>query len=144
MAERSQYYHCSDPYLTFTHTSPKSTIGSSSTPQDWTAHLILRDHQYPVGCLAWSLDDSVLLTSSENSIKMWNVKARNMLLSTRLRTHTESYRLALAFALLTTILRPSRRSRGCRMGRALSPGQWIGGLSFGCVTYHLFDVACGV
>ncbi|KAI0086137.1 WD40 repeat-like protein [Irpex rosettiformis] len=35
---------------------------------------ILRDHPYPVGYVAWSLDDSVLLTSSENYIKMWNTR----------------------------------------------------------------------
>ncbi|KAF8965302.1 WD40 repeat-like protein [Flammula alnicola] len=51
-----------------------SSLNSSSSPQDWAAHLILRDHPYPVGCLAWSLDDSVLLTSSEHFIKMWNAK----------------------------------------------------------------------
>ena len=37
---------------------------------------ILRDHPYPVGYVAWSLDDSVLLTSSENYIKMWNTRVR--------------------------------------------------------------------
>ncbi|KAJ3559320.1 hypothetical protein NP233_g11293 [Leucocoprinus birnbaumii] len=42
--------------------------------QDWSPHLILGDHQYPVGCLAWSLDDSILLTSSEQHIKLWNAQ----------------------------------------------------------------------
>ncbi|CAA7271486.1 unnamed protein product [Cyclocybe aegerita] len=51
-----------------------SSIDSSSSPVDWSAHLILRDHTDPVGCLAWSLDDSVLLTSAESTIKMWNTK----------------------------------------------------------------------
>ncbi|KXN92272.1 WD repeat-containing protein 26 [Leucoagaricus sp. SymC.cos] len=41
---------------------------------DWSTHLILRDHQYPVGCLAWSLDDSILLTSAEQHIKLWNAQ----------------------------------------------------------------------
>ncbi|KAF9484688.1 WD40 repeat-like protein [Pholiota conissans] len=49
-----------------------STIGS--TPQDWSPHHTLSDHPYPVGCLAWSPDDSVLLTSAENFVKMWNAK----------------------------------------------------------------------
>ncbi|TFK42349.1 WD40-repeat-containing domain protein [Crucibulum laeve] len=51
-----------------------SSPGSGSSSQDWKPHLILRDHPYAVGCLAWSLDDSVLLTSAENYIKMWNTK----------------------------------------------------------------------
>ncbi|KAL9715363.1 hypothetical protein Ac2012v2_002027 [Leucoagaricus gongylophorus] len=42
--------------------------------QEWSTHLILRDHQYPVGCLAWSLDDSILLTSAEQHIKLWNAQ----------------------------------------------------------------------
>ncbi|KAG6889821.1 hypothetical protein C0995_014298 [Termitomyces sp. Mi166 len=40
----------------------------------WAPHLILKEHPYPVGCLAWSKDDSILLTSSENLIKLWNAK----------------------------------------------------------------------
>ncbi|KAH9950266.1 WD40 repeat-like protein [Amylocystis lapponica] len=35
---------------------------------------ILRDHPFPVGCVAWSLDDSVLLTAAEHCIKMWNTR----------------------------------------------------------------------
>ncbi|KAH9930616.1 WD40 repeat-like protein [Fomitopsis serialis] len=35
---------------------------------------ILRDHPYPVGCVAWSLDDSILLTSAEDHIKLWNTR----------------------------------------------------------------------
>ncbi|KAF5358519.1 hypothetical protein D9756_001366 [Leucocoprinus leucothites] len=42
--------------------------------QEWSTHHILRDHQYPVGCLAWSLDDSILLTSAEQHIKLWNAQ----------------------------------------------------------------------
>ncbi|KAG6837267.1 hypothetical protein H0H93_012272 [Arthromyces matolae] len=40
----------------------------------WTPHLVLKDHVYPVGCLSWSKDDSILLTSAENLIKLWNTK----------------------------------------------------------------------
>ncbi|KAG6830752.1 hypothetical protein H0H92_014833 [Tricholoma furcatifolium] len=39
----------------------------------WTIHKILKEHQNPVGCLSWSKDDSILLTSSEHQIKIWNV-----------------------------------------------------------------------
>ncbi|KAG6909629.1 hypothetical protein DXG01_016411 [Tephrocybe rancida] len=40
----------------------------------WKPHLTLKDHPYPVGCLAWSKDDSILLTSAENLVKLWNTK----------------------------------------------------------------------
>ncbi|KAJ7582958.1 WD40 repeat-like protein [Mycena floridula] len=36
--------------------------------------LTLRDHPYAVGCIAWSKDDSIILTSAENHIKVWNAK----------------------------------------------------------------------
>jgi len=45
--------------------------------KDWEAHQILRDHPYPVGCLSWSLDDSIILTSAENTIKMWNTQVND-------------------------------------------------------------------
>ena len=45
--------------------------------QEWTPHFILRDHPYSVGCLAWSKDDSTLLTSAENHIKLWNTKVNH-------------------------------------------------------------------
>ncbi|KAF5330927.1 hypothetical protein D9619_005384 [Psilocybe cf. subviscida] len=51
-----------------------SSPGSTASTQDWSAHFVLRDHTYAVGCLAWSPDDSVLLTASEGQIKMWNTK----------------------------------------------------------------------
>ena len=38
--------------------------------------LTLKDHPYSVGCIAWSTDDSVLLTSAENYIKLWNSKVK--------------------------------------------------------------------
>ena len=45
-----------------------------SSPQDWAAHHILRDHRYWVTCLAWSLDDTILLTGSGHIIKLWNTE----------------------------------------------------------------------
>ncbi|KAF9014052.1 WD40 repeat-like protein [Cyathus striatus] len=54
------------------HAGASSTSGSAS--QEWDKQHILRDHPFPVGCLAWSLDDKILLTSCENYIKMWNVQ----------------------------------------------------------------------
>jgi hypothetical protein len=53
----------------------KSSLDSdSSLPQDWVTHHILPDHPYSVSCLAWSLDDTILLTSAEHLIKLWNTK----------------------------------------------------------------------
>ena len=63
--------------------SPRSSADpTTSQPEkepaqrEYTQHLVLRDHQYPVGCITWSLDDSMLLTSSDNHIKMWNTRVR--------------------------------------------------------------------
>ncbi|KAF5315776.1 hypothetical protein D9611_004875 [Ephemerocybe angulata] len=47
---------------------------SGSSSGDWSPHLVLSDHQYAVGALSWSLDDSVLLTTADQIIKMWNTK----------------------------------------------------------------------
>ncbi|TFK37168.1 WD40-repeat-containing domain protein [Crucibulum laeve] len=41
--------------------------------QDWKLHHVLGGHSSAVGPLAWSLDDSILLTTSLLDIKMWNV-----------------------------------------------------------------------
>ncbi|TDL25023.1 WD40 repeat-like protein [Rickenella mellea] len=56
--------------------------------RDCIPEKVLRDHPYPVGCLAWSLDDSILLTSSEHIIKMWNPKTG--LCVRELDAHTET------------------------------------------------------
>jgi len=45
-----------------------------SSPQDWVAHHILRDHAFSVTCLAWSLDDTILLTTADHFIRLWNTK----------------------------------------------------------------------
>lgn len=51
-------------------------IGPELEPstRQWTTHQILRDHDYPVGVLSWSPDDSVLITSAENVMKIWNTR----------------------------------------------------------------------
>ncbi|KAJ7632831.1 WD40 repeat-like protein [Roridomyces roridus] len=41
--------------------------------REWEKRLVLK-HPYPVISLAWSLDNSILLTGSETHIKMWNTK----------------------------------------------------------------------
>ncbi|EPQ57967.1 WD40 repeat-like protein [Gloeophyllum trabeum ATCC 11539] len=38
----------------------------------YTVDFVLREHQYAVGYLAWSLDDSILLTASDDCVRMWN------------------------------------------------------------------------
>ncbi|KAF9792158.1 WD40 repeat-like protein [Thelephora terrestris] len=65
-------------------------VGPEKEPaqREYTQHLVLRDHQYPVGCISWSLDDSILFTSSENHIKMWNT--RSGLCMRTIETHTET------------------------------------------------------
>ncbi|KAF8891225.1 WD40 repeat-like protein [Infundibulicybe gibba] len=59
---------------TITNVTQSRPESSDSSIHDWGQYVILRNHPYPVGCLAWSLDDSVLLTSAEHHIKMWNAK----------------------------------------------------------------------
>jgi len=51
-----------------------SLDSGSSSPQDWVTHHILPDHFYSVSCLAWSFDDTILLTSAWHLIKLWNTK----------------------------------------------------------------------
>jgi WD40 repeat protein len=47
----------------------------TTTPNpDVALHLDLRGHPFSVGCLAWSPDDTILLSSSEVYIKMWNTE----------------------------------------------------------------------
>ncbi|KAH9833011.1 WD40 repeat-like protein [Rhodofomes roseus] len=55
--------------------------------RDISPQFILRDHPYPVGCVAWSLDDSILLTSAEHFIKLWNT--RTGLCVRSLEAHTD-------------------------------------------------------
>ncbi|KZV92176.1 WD40 repeat-like protein [Exidia glandulosa HHB12029] len=52
------------------------SIGPETGPAERECNVdkVLRDHDSPVTALAWSLDDSILLTSSEMVIKMWNAK----------------------------------------------------------------------
>ena len=57
------------------HVLSKSSLDSgSSSARDWVIHHILPDHIYSVSCLAWSLDDTILLTNTEHLIKLWDTK----------------------------------------------------------------------
>lgn len=42
--------------------------------REYSPQHILREHAYHVGCVAWSPNDSILLTASESTIKMWNAR----------------------------------------------------------------------
>lgn len=71
------------------------------------AQFTLRDHPYPVGALAWSLDDSILLTSADNAIILWDTKV-DLPAFQRFIAHHASYRLgnALQQWMLTQKLYP--------------------------------------
>ncbi|EGO21068.1 hypothetical protein SERLADRAFT_475747 [Serpula lacrymans var. lacrymans S7.9] len=65
-------------------------IGSESEPsmRECAPELILRDHPYSVGCVAWSRDDAILLTSADHLIKMWD--ARSGICLRTLDAHSET------------------------------------------------------
>ncbi|KAG8934591.1 hypothetical protein FRC02_009671 [Tulasnella sp. 418] len=52
------------------------SIGPETDPsiRDCKSIQQLRDHEYQVGIVAWSLDDKVLITGAEQILKMWNVE----------------------------------------------------------------------
>ncbi|KAI0032289.1 WD40 repeat-like protein [Vararia minispora EC-137] len=51
--------------------------------------LHLKDHPFAVGCVAWSFDDTVLLSSSDHIIKMWDTKTGSCIRSIE-TAHTET------------------------------------------------------
>ncbi|KAI6022746.1 WD40 repeat-like protein [Pisolithus marmoratus] len=65
-------------------------IAPDGHPRDreCVVEFILRDHPYPVGALAWSLDDSILLTSADNLIMLWDTKNGKCI--TTLDSHMET------------------------------------------------------
>ncbi|KAG1770363.1 WD40-repeat-containing domain protein [Suillus placidus] len=52
------------------------------------AEFTLRDHPFPVSCLAWSLDDSILSTSADHLIFLWNTKTGALMKT--LKNHAET------------------------------------------------------
>lgn len=44
------------------------------TQSGFTLEKIFREHADPVSCIAWSPDDSILLSAAETIIKMWNTE----------------------------------------------------------------------
>ncbi|KAG1789467.1 WD40-repeat-containing domain protein [Suillus plorans] len=65
-------------------------IGLEAEPssRDCIAEFILRDHLCPLGCLAWSLDDSILSTSADHLIFLWNTKTGALMKT--LENHAET------------------------------------------------------
>ncbi|KAH8826929.1 WD40-repeat-containing domain protein [Flagelloscypha sp. PMI_526] len=51
-------------------------LGDDPDPatREWNIAQVLRDHDHPVMHLAWSTDDSILVTGADHAIKVWNVK----------------------------------------------------------------------
>ncbi|KAF9052998.1 WD40 repeat-like protein [Panaeolus papilionaceus] len=64
------------------------SLADPSSAGEWSVVHQLKEHPYPVGCLAWSLDDKILLTCSDNIIKLWNTK--NGQLMDTLDRHSET------------------------------------------------------
>ncbi|KAI5479335.1 catabolite degradation protein [Pseudohyphozyma bogoriensis] len=65
--------------LEFSHNGKwLATAGRDKTAMLWKVNAnfaldkVFSEHTDPIACLAWSPDDSILLTAAENTIKMWN------------------------------------------------------------------------
>jgi WD40 repeat protein len=67
-----------EPSVSPTHSNAILCVSQPNPNPDISLHLHLQDHQFPVGCLAWSLDDTILLSSCEQLIKMWNTEVRQV------------------------------------------------------------------
>jgi len=63
----------------FSSEAPLLTCSRHTTVQSgFTLDKVFREHADPVSCLAWSPDDSILLTAAEAVIKMWNTEVRSL------------------------------------------------------------------
>jgi WD40 repeat protein len=60
-------------------------LETEPSSRDRIAEFILRDHPYYISCLAWSLDDSILSTSADHLILLWNTKVNLKFLCLALR-----------------------------------------------------------
>lgn len=47
---------------------------SDSADLDCTLERVLRGHSFYMNAIAWSPDDSILLSSAEHEIKLWEVE----------------------------------------------------------------------
>ncbi|KAL6301773.1 WD40 repeat-like protein [Sparassis latifolia] len=55
--------------------------------REYSSVFVLGDHPFPVGCVAWSLDDTILLTAAEQIIKLWNARTGQCIRT--LEAHTD-------------------------------------------------------
>jgi len=92
-----------------------SPMSQPNSNPDISLHLHLRDHQFPVGCLAWSLDDTILLSSCEQLIKMWNAEVRHCLMHLEVSTAKLIPSLVPSFEPSMPIRRRSRHLLGYLM-----------------------------
>jgi WD40 repeat protein len=67
-----------EPSASPAYSNAELYMSQPNSNPDISLHLHLQDHQFPVGCLAWSLDDTILLSSCEQLIKMWNTEVRQV------------------------------------------------------------------
>ncbi|KAG1891359.1 WD40-repeat-containing domain protein [Suillus subluteus] len=63
-------------------------LEAEPSTRDRIAEFVLRDHPSPVICLAWSLDDSILSTSTDHLILLWNIKTGALMKT--LENHAET------------------------------------------------------
>ncbi|KAF8268877.1 WD40-repeat-containing domain protein [Lactarius quietus] len=66
------------------------SVRPSNQNPDISVHLHLRDHPFVVGRVAWSPDDTILLSSSEQYIKMWNTETGICIRTIEAHTETVS------------------------------------------------------
>lgn len=54
--------------------TPRLQSDAEPCSRECVVEFTLREHPFPVGALAWSLDDSVLATSADQLILLWDTK----------------------------------------------------------------------
>lgn len=54
--------------------TPRPQSDTEPSSRQCVVEFTLREHPFPVGALAWSLDDSVLATSADQLILLWDTK----------------------------------------------------------------------
>lgn len=59
-------------------TSPISAQPEARHPseRDCSTDKVLVGHNYPISAIAWSPDDSLLLSSAEQQLRLWNTSVR--------------------------------------------------------------------
>jgi WD40 repeat protein len=57
-----------------THSLSQIQLEPDLSTRDCSVEWDFSEHAYPINCLAWSTDDTILLTGAEQQIKMWDMK----------------------------------------------------------------------